>query len=101
MAHQSENIYKLNFINNGVSSIDDLKKHISSDSNVFLISLPFLDNSNSIDVAKDITSLIKNNVKDCGEDSLFCFLGTSQSIAEIYIDLHEKLSYQLSIAVKL
>ena len=99
MAHQSETTYRPNFINNGVSNIDDLKKYFSSESNVFLISLPFSDNS--IEVTKDITSLINNNVKYFGEDSLFCFLGTSQSIAEIYIDLHEKFYYQLSIAVKL
>lgn len=101
MAHNSENSNRLNLIENGISSIYDIKKHFSVDSNVLVFSLPYLDNINALIISKDIAKHLSYNLYNYGGNTLFCFLGTSQVISEIYVQLHETLHYQLSIAIKL
>jgi site-specific DNA-methyltransferase (adenine-specific) len=101
MAHQSEDISKLELIDNGVNSVGDIKKHFTKNSNVLVFSLPFMEHSNSDNVSRDIVRYLAENLQNFGENTLFCFLSSSQVTSEIYIQLHEKLAYQLSIAIKL
>lgn len=101
MAHQSEDIIKIDLIDNGISSVDDIKKHFSKNSNVLVFSLPFIEHTNSENVSCDIVKYLSENLQNFGENTLFCFLSSSQVNSEIYIQLHETLTYQLSIAIKL
>ena len=101
MAHQSEITKKLVLIDNGVSKIEDIKNYFSSNSNVIFFSLPHIDKNNAIKVSSDIINLLSKNLDNFGNDTLFCFLSTTQIISEIYIHLHDILNYQLSIAIKL
>ncbi len=101
MAHESENTNGLDLIDNGICCIDDIKNHFSEDSNVFIYSLPFSNYSNASKTSEELINFITKNIQNFGENTIFCFLSTSQIISEIYIKLHEILKYQLSIAVKL
>ncbi len=101
MAHLSENTNSLELIDNGISCIDDIKNHFSDSSNVFVFSLPYLNYANALKTSEELTNFLAKNIQNFGENTIFCFLSTSQIISEIYIKLHEILKYQLSIVVKL
>lgn len=101
MAHQSEITKKLNLIDNGVSKIEDIEKYFSSSSHIIFFSLPYTNHNNALSVSSEIIEFLIGNLHNFGENTLFCFLSTSQIISEIYIQLHETLNYQLSIAIKL
>src|SRR4030042_5310112 len=100
MSHQSEQCIPLRINKIKIDNYNDINNIGASDAAVWFFILPYGHSSKEINISKKFLNCLEGFIHRANNETVLCFLASTQTSAELMLNLQEKLHYKLWVSVK-